>query len=143
MLGLETCIPSAGTASATSNPPDRHAASTGRRSTRSTSAAQKRESPSVRMRGSRGMRPRSIRGPSSCNTAGNTVTDPAIAQTTTAIVPLAIPLKMLDPIANCPAIAIATVVPAISTVRPDVRAVRASASWVERPRRRSSRERTT
>ncbi len=55
--------------------------------------------------------------------------EPATAQAITAIVPLAMPLKMLEPIANWPAIAIATVAPATSTVRPEVRAVRSSAWW--------------
>ena len=59
------------------------------------------------------------------------------------MVPLAMPLKMLEPIANWPAIAMATVAPAMSTVRPDVRAVRSSASWEASPWPRSSRERTT
>jgi hypothetical protein len=61
----------------------------------------------------------------------------------TVIVPLAMPLKMSRPSTNMPAIAIATVVPDTSTVRPEVRAVRSSASWEESPRWRSSRERIT
>ena len=89
------------------------------------------------------MRPRSIRGPSSSSTAGSTVTDPATAQAITAIAPLAMPLKMLVPIMNCPAIATATVAPATITVCPDVRAVRSSASCDASPRARSSRERIT
>ena len=44
------------------------------------------------------MRPRSMRGPSSSSTAGSTVTDPATAHATTAIVPAAIPVKMAEPI---------------------------------------------
>ena len=66
---------------------------------------------------------------------------PATAQATTAIVPAAIPVKMAEPTMNWPAIAIATVAPAITTVRPEVRAVRSSASCEGTPRRRSSRER--
>ena len=42
---------------------------------------------------------------------------------------------------NMPAIAIATVVPDTTTVRPDVCAVRSSAAWEGSPRWRSSRER--
>ena len=53
---------------------------------------------------------------------------------TTAIVPLAIPSKIFEPMMNMPAIAIATVVPETMTVRPDVRAVRSSASCDGRPR---------
>ena len=84
-----------------------------------------------------------MRGPSSWSSAGRTVTDPATAHATTTIVPAAIPLKMSEPTTNWPAIAIATVVPAISTERPEVRDVRSSASRVDAPRSRSSRERTT
>ena len=75
------------------------------------------------------MRPRSSREPSSSRIAGRTVTEPATAQATTAIVPLATALKTLERITNSPAIAIITVVPETRTVRPDVRAVRSSASW--------------
>jgi len=89
------------------------------------------------------MRPRSMRGPSSSSTAGSTVSEPTTAQATTAIVPAAMPLKMSDPTTNCAAIAIATVVPAMTTVRPDVRAVRSSASCDDSPRARSSRDRIT
>jgi hypothetical protein len=71
------------------------------------------------------------------------VTEPATAQAMTVIVPLARPLKMSVPTMYIPAIAIATVVPEINTVRPEVRAVRSSASWEGSPRRRSSRERMT
>ena len=116
---------------------------TGRRRTRSTTAGQKRESSPVRRCGRNGIRPRSIRGPSSSSTAGSTVTEPATAHATTAIVPPAMPLKMSEPITNMPAIAIATVVPETITVRPEVRAVRSSASCEASPRARSSRERIT
>jgi hypothetical protein len=57
-----------------------------------------------------------MRGPTSSSTAGRTVTEPTTAHAITAIVPLAMPLKMSVPIMNCPAIAIATVVPATITV---------------------------
>ena len=142
-LGFATCIPNAGIANATSSPPDRQAASTGRRITRSISPAQNRDSPAVASCGRNGIRPRSTRGPSSWSSAGSTVTDPATAQPTTTIVPAAIPLKTSEPTTNWPAIAIATVVPAISTERPEVRDVRSSASRTVAPRSRSSRERTT
>ena len=82
-------------------------------------------------------------GPSSCRTAGRTVTEPTTAHATTAMVPLAIPLKTLDRITNWAAMATITVVPAITTDRPEVRAVYSSASCEDKPRRRSSRERTT
>lgn len=76
-------------------------------------------------------------------TAGSTVTEPATAHATTAMVPLAIPLKMFEPTMNWPDIAIITVRPATSTERPTVAAVRSSASDVPRPRWRSSLKRTT
>ena len=144
MLGFETWSDSAGAASATSRPADKMQEMTGRRSTRSITAGQKRESEdSVRRWGRNGIRPRSIRGPSSSSTAGRTVTEPATAHATTVIVPLAMPVKMSERMTYIPAIAIATVVPETITVRPDVRAVR-SRAWCEgRPRRRSSRERIT
>ena len=117
---------------------------TGRRSTRSTHAGQKRESAeSVDRWGRYGMRPRSIFVPSSSSTAGRTVTDPATAHATTRIVALARPLKIFDPMTYIPAIATATVVPETITVRPEVRAVRSSASCDGRPLCRSSRERMT
>jgi hypothetical protein len=71
------------------------------------------------------------------------VTDPATAHAITIIVPLARPLKTLEPITNMPAIATATTVPDTMTVRPDVRAVRSSAACDSTPRWRSSRERIT
>ena len=55
----------------------------------------------------------------------------------------ATPLKTSEPIKNWPAIAITTVVPAMITVCPEVRAVRSSASCEDSPRSRSSRERMT
>ena len=97
----------------------------------------------MRRCGKNGIRPRSIRCPSSSSSAGSTVTDPATAHATTVIVPLAMPLKMSEPITYMPAIAIATVVPETITVLPDVRAVRSSAWCDGRPRRRSSRDRIT
>jgi hypothetical protein len=69
--------------------------------------------------------------------------EPATAQRTTAIVPAAMPSSTLAPLMNMPAMAIATVVPETTTVRPDVREVVSSASRIAAPRRRSSRERTT
>ena len=92
--GKAVCSPSAGTASARSSATEAISESSGRRRTRSTIAGQKRESAPLPRCGSRGIRPRSIRGPSSSSTAGRTVIEPATAQAITAIVPLAIPLKI-------------------------------------------------
>ena len=87
--------------------------------------------------------PLSIRAPRSSSTPGSTVTEAATAQAITVMVPLASPLKMSEPITYIPAMAIATVVPEMTTVRPEVRAVTSSASSDERPRCRSSRDRMT
>jgi hypothetical protein len=58
------------------------------------------------------------------------------------IVPAAMPLKTLAPMMNIPAIAIHDGRwPETTTVRPDVRAVRSSASCDGSPRFRSARER--
>ena len=143
-LGFEKCRSSAGNASKTSNPAESATETAGRRSTRSITAGQKRDLlESVCRWGRKGMRPRSMRGPSSSSTAGSTVTDPTTAQTITAIVALASPLKTLEPTKYMPAIATATVVPDTITVRPDVRAVSSSASCDGRPRWRSCLERMT
>jgi len=144
-LGFDTCSPRAGIASAIRTAADSAADSSGRRSTRSTTAGQNLKPPPATppRRASSGMRPRSILGPSNSRTAGSAVTEPATAQATTAIVPLATPLSTSEPTTYIPAIAIATVLPEISTVRPDVRAVRSRASCEDWPRPRSSRERTT
>ena len=71
------------------------------------------------------------------------MTEPATAQATTVMVPAATPLRMGDPIMNWPAMAIATLVPATTTVHPEVFAVRSRASWELSPRARSSRDRIT
>ena len=143
-LGFETRMPSAGSASATSNPAESAHDSAGRRRTRSITAGQKRECVwSLCRCGRNGIRPRSIFDPSSSSTPGRTVTEPTTAHRTTAIVPLASPLKVFEPMMYMPAMAIATVVPETITVRPDVRAVSSSASCDGRPRRRSCRDRMT
>ncbi len=67
--------------------------------------------------------------------------EPTIAASTTIIVPSPIVANSELPDTNIPAIAISTVAPEISTACPDVRAARSSASWDERPVRRSSRSR--
>jgi len=87
------------------------------------------------------MRPRSTLGPRRRSNAGSTVSDPAIAQKTTSIVPMPIVVKIALPAISIPAIAISTVAPETSTACPDVRAVRSSASRGARPRWRSSRSR--
>ena len=88
------------------------------------------------------MRPLSIRGPSSSSTAGSTVTEPATAHATTVIVAAARLLNVFAWTRKSAAMAMITVVPETTTVRPEVWAVRSSASWEGSPRRRSSRERT-
>lgn len=61
----------------------------------------------------------------------------------TAIVAVAMPLKVLTPTMYMPAIAIATVAPEMTTVRPEVCNVVSSAASIAAPRFRSERERTT
>ena len=134
---MATCRPSAGSGERQrARRPRRRSDRTGRRSTRSIDAPARsaRRASSVCRCGRNGIRPRSIRGPSSSSTAGSTVTEPATAQAMTAIVPLAIPLKTSEPIdvhaghrdrdggART-----------ITTVRPEVRAVRSSASCDGQP----------
>ena len=89
------------------------------------------------------MRPRSILGPSRRSVAGSTVTAPRTAHAITAIAAVAIPLSVRTPTRYMPAIAIATVAPETTTVRPEVRSVVSRASSIPAPRWRSARERTT
>ena len=117
-LGLARCSDSAGAASTSSNATETPAASRGRRRTRSTSAGQKQLSSSATIGGTKGTRPRSILGPRTRSTAGNTVIDPTTAQTMTAMVPAAIPFRTWASARNRPAIAIATVVPTRSRCGP-------------------------
>ena len=75
--------------------------------------------------------------------AGSTVTEPSTAQKMTAIVPAAMPLSIFSPGRNMPATATATMLPEITTVRPDVRDVVTSAWSSVAPARRSWRLRVT
>ena len=141
-LGSFVCIPSAGVAAAIKMPPARKIAVTGRRSTRSSTNDQKRESPAACfLRPMNGMRPRSTLSPSLESEAASTVTDPITAQRTTSIVPSAIDVKMRLPAMNMPAIAISTVAPEITTAWPEVDAARRSALRGSCPLARSSRSR--
>ena len=143
-LGADTFSPSAGIASATSRPVAATHETTGRRRTAPITVVQKRECVwSVWRCGRSGILPRSILVPSSASKPGRTVTEPATAHATTAIVATARLLKTFVWIRNIAAIAMITVVPETITVRPDVFTVRSSASCGGRPRRRSSRERIT
>ena len=133
---------SAGTASARSTAADATAETSGRRRTRSRIALQIRPSPSSRRsRPRNGTRTLSTRSPSQDSTAGSTVSEPTIATATTIIVPIANDMNVLSPEKNIPAIAISTVMPEISTARPDVAAAASSAADSLRPARRSSRSR--
>ena len=88
-----------------------------------------------------GTRPFSTLSPSHDSIAGSTVSEPIIATATTIIVPIANDMNVLSPEKNIPAIAIITVMPEISTARPDVAAAASSAADSLRPARRSSRSR--
>ena len=87
------------------------------------------------------MRPFSTRSPSDASRAGSTVTEPIIATATTMIAPMPSAVKMLVPAKNMPAMAIITVIPAISTARPEVAAAVCSALQLAAPCARSSRSR--
>jgi hypothetical protein len=89
------------------------------------------------------MRPFSILSPSLPSSAGSTVSEPIIATRTTIIVPTEKDMNVLSPEKNIPAIAIITVMPEMSTARPDVAAAASSAAPSLRPARRSSRSRLT
>ena len=136
------CIPRAGIDSATSAPPAITTATTGRRITRSIRAPQTRDSVApVRRRPRNGIRPLLMRSPSSASAAGRTVSEPRTATATTRIVPSPIPMKIVLPVTNMPAIATITVRPEISTARPEVAAAMSRASSLSWPFARSSRSR--
>ena len=103
------------------------AETTGRRSTRSMTADQKRESPALLRRRINGRRPFSTRSPSQAIIAGSTVSEPIIATATTIIAPSPSPTIPLSPAKNMPAIAVMTVRPETRTARPDVSEARWSA----------------
>ena len=88
-----------------------------------------------------GTRTFSTLSPSQESMAGSTVNEPIIATATTIIVPIANDMNVLSPEKNMPAIAIITVIPEISTARPEVAAAASSAADSLRPARRSSRSR--
>ncbi len=143
MPALAVCMPSVGSGErqqqAAARPPR---TTSGRRSTRSSTAVHMRDSPRCAMRLPRnGMRPLSTRSPSLDSSAGRTVSEPIIATPTTRIVPVAIEAKPLSPVRYMPAIAAMTVKPETSTARPEVAAAAASAASASRPARRSSRSR--
>ncbi len=140
--GLIVCRPSAGIASATISPPAITSETTGRARTRPTIAPQTRDSPLVRWRSleTYGTRPFSVQPlrPRNESIAGRTVSEPTIATATTRIVPTAKDSKTALPARNIPAIATMTVMPEMSTARPDVAAAALSAASGERPASRSS-----
>ena len=142
MPGKAVCIPNAGSARITSTPAEATAETSGRRSTRSRMAPQKRESPSLRLRRCRkGILPFSTRSPSQERRAGSTVSEPATAMATTMIVPTAIEVQIAVPPKKSPASAMMTVRPEMRTARPDVAAAASSAAAGPLPAARSSRSR--
>ena len=70
--------------------------------------------------------------------AGRKVSEPSMATATTSIVPMPKPTKIGLPANSSPAIAVITVMPEMSTARPEVAAARSTAASAERPRSRSS-----
>ena len=144
--GSPSRMPSAGAASASRATVAVTPQIAGWATTRRTSAAHSRDGRAPvtgrgRPRPRNGIRPRSARGPSQDSSAGSTVSEPATAMPTTAMVPIAIPVNSSMPVRNSPAIAIMTVRPDTRIERPDVPAAMRSASGKDRPRARSSRSR--
>ena len=126
---------SAGSASTTSTAADATAEITGCRRTGRRIAPQKRlPSPlSRRSRCTNGIRPFSTLSPSRESRAGRTVSEPIMATATTIIVPIANDMNVLSPERSMPAIAMITVIPEISTARPEVAAAASIAARSLRP----------
>ena len=142
MPGKAVCIPNAGRARRTRKPAEATAETSGRRSTRSRMAPQKRESPPFLLsRCTNGIFPFSTRSPSQERSAGSTVNEPATAMATTMIVPIAIEVQIAVPPKKSPASAMITVSPEMRTARPDVAAAASSAAAGPLPAARSSRSR--
>ena len=113
---------------------------TGRATTLRASAAHARDGrAAARRRPRNGIRPWSARGPSQASSAGSTVSEPATAMATTAMVPAAMPANGPAPTRNSAHIAAITVTPDTRMVRPEVREAMRSASGNDRPLARSSR----
>ena len=141
--GSPSRMPSAGAASASRATAAAVPQIAGWATTRRTSAAHSRDGrAAARLRPRNGIRPRSARGPSQDSSAGSTVSEPATAMPTTAIVPSAMPVNWSMPVRNSPAIAIITVPPDTRIARPDVPAAIRSDSGSARPFARSSRSRS-
>ena len=118
------------------------AATTGRRMTRLTTPLQNRDSPAGRRsRLVNGIRPFSTRSPSQASTAGSTSSETNISTATTLTVATANDSKVASPVMNMPDMAIITVIPEISTARPEVRAAASRDSCGLLPLARSSRSR--
>ena len=131
----------AGIASATSTAPASTSETTGRFRTRSSTQPHARASPVRRSGFMNGTRPLFTRSPSFDRIAGSTVSEPTTAIATTRIVPVANDMNVAAPPKYMPAIAAITVMPEISTARPEVAAAASSAASSESPRARSSRSR--
>ena len=132
---------STGIASTTSTAPAATSDTSGRFSTRSSTADQMRGSPVRRSGLRKGTRPLFTRSPSFDRIAGSTVSEPITEIVTTRIVPVANETNVAAPPRYMPAIAATTVMPDTSTARPEVAAAASSAASSERPRARSSRSR--
>ena len=130
-----------GVASTTSTAPAATIATSGRRSTRSSTHPQARASPVRRSGAKNGTRPLFTLSPSFDRIAGSTVSEPITAIATTRMVPVANDMKVAAPPKYMPAIAAITVIPDTSTARPEVAEAASRAASSERPRARSSRSR--
>ena len=139
MGGCPIRRPSAGAASVSSatvaSPPQ----TSGRATTAWASAAHACDGrAAARRRPRNGIRPLSACGPSQASSAGSTVSEPATAMATTAMVPAAVPANGPPPTRNSADSEAITVTPDTRMVRPDVRDATRSASGNDRPLARSS-----
>ena len=140
--GAPSRRPSAGAASASSAITAAPPQITGLATTWRASAAHSRDGRAAAcLRPRNGIRPASAFGPSQASSAGSTVSEPATAMPTTAIVPSAMPLNGPPPTKKSPAMVAITVRPDTTIVRPDVCAAMRSAAGNDRPAARSSRSR--
>ena len=139
--GRAVFIPSAGTASATSSPPETSAAATGG----AAPGRAPRPEPRLAVPGLEAAEERdaALLDPVAEleSTAGSTVSEPITATATTRIVPVANEVNVASPAMYMPAMAIITVKPEIRTARPDVAAAATSDACSLVPAARSSRSR--
>ena len=141
------CMPSAGSAVATSSSAASPADTFGRASTRSSTQLHARERPPPRWRSRprTGTRPFSVQpfSPSQESIAGRKVSEPMTATATTIIVPTPKEMNTAEPDRSIPAIEMSTMKPDTTIAWPDVAAAAARAASEPLPLSRSSISRRT